>query len=42
MCDLAQTATPEEFIEHLLNLDVVLMSYDVQTNKIINVDIIST
>ena len=41
ICDLAPTATPEEFIEHLLDLDVLLMSYDVQTNKIINVDIIS-
>ncbi|CAB4010128.1 Hypothetical predicted protein [Paramuricea clavata] len=38
--NLAPTATHEEFTQCMLNLDPLFISYDIQTNKLINVDII--
>jgi hypothetical protein len=40
ICDLPQTSSEEELTEGILELDSVFISYDEQTNKLIDIDVI--
>ncbi len=40
ICDLPQTSSEEELTESILELDSVVISYDEQTNKLLDIDVV--